>query len=46
VVSVRYTGRLYEDAGVVSTPLDEVWHLVKPRDGKSGWLVAGIQQLS
>lgn len=46
VVSVRYTGRLYEDAGVVSAPLDEVWHLVKPRDGKSGWLVAGIQQLS
>jgi predicted lipid-binding transport protein (Tim44 family) len=46
VVSVRYSGRLYEDAGVASTPLDEVWHLAKPRDDKSGWLVAGIQQVS
>jgi len=46
VVSVRYSGRLYEDEGVVATTLDEVWHLVKPRDGKSGWLVAGIQQVS
>lgn len=46
VVSVRYTGRLYEDAGVLSSEVDEVWHLTKPRDGKSGWLVAGIQQIS
>ncbi len=46
VVSVRYTGRLYEDAGVVANELDEVWHLVKPKSGKSGWLVAGIQQVS
>jgi len=44
VVSVRYSGRLYENEGVVTTQLDEVWHLVKPRNGKSGWLVAGIQQ--
>lgn len=46
IVSVRYSGRLYEDEGVVSIPMDEVWHLVKPREGKSGWLVAGIQQVS
>jgi predicted lipid-binding transport protein (Tim44 family) len=46
VVSVRYTGRLYEDAGVVTSELDEVWHLVKPRKGNAGWLVAGIQQLN
>ena len=46
IVSVRYTGRLYEDAGVVASELDEVWHLVKPTNGKSGWLVAGIQQVS
>jgi len=46
VVSVRYTGRLYEDAGVVANELDEVWHLAKPKSGKSGWLVAGIQQVS
>lgn len=46
IVSVRYTGRLYEDASVVANELDEVWHLVKPKSGKSGWLVAGIQQVS
>jgi len=46
VVSVRYTGRLYEDAGVVASDVDEVWHLVKPRKGSSGWVVAGIQQVS
>lgn len=45
VVSVLYSGRLYEDAGVVANDLNEVWHLVKPRKGKSGWLVAGIQQV-
>jgi len=46
VVSVLYSGRLYEDAGVVANDLNEVWHLVKPNTGKSGWLVAGIQQVS
>ena len=46
VVSVRYSGRLYEDASVVTNELDEVWHLVKPRKGNAGWLVAGIQQLN
>ena len=23
---------------------DEMWNLVKPVDGSSGWLLAGIQQ--
>ena len=44
VVSVRYTGRLYEDAGVAASDLDEIWHLIKPKRGKTGWTVAGIQQ--
>jgi len=46
LVSVRYTGRLYEDTGVVASDLDEVWHLAKPKSGKTGWLVAGIQQVT
>lgn len=42
--SVRFRGLLREDGEPMPHPLDEVWHLVKPADGKSGWLLAGIQQ--
>lgn len=42
--SVRFRGLLREDGEPMPRPLDEVWHLVKPADGKSGWLLAGIQQ--
>ncbi|GAB1394948.1 TIM44-like domain-containing protein [Rhodocyclaceae bacterium] len=44
IVSVRFTGQVREDAGP-ATAVDEVWHLVKPIQGKGGWLLAGIQQL-
>ena len=43
VVSVRLTGTIRED-GANAEPVDEIWHLVKPCDGASGWLLAGIQQ--
>lgn len=43
VVSVRFFGRIREEAGGVVEPLDEVWHLTKPMSG-GGWLIAGIQQ--
>ena len=43
VVSVRFTGRVREQAAAVPEDLDEVWHLVKPRSGFGGWVVAGIQ---
>jgi predicted lipid-binding transport protein (Tim44 family) len=43
VVSVRLTGTVRED-GANAEPVDEIWHLTKPRDGASGWLLAGIQQ--
>lgn len=43
VVSVRFTGQIRENRGPAEA-VDEVWHLVKPRDGKGGWLLAGIQQ--
>lgn len=42
VVSVRFTGELRED-GVVG-PVNEIWHLTKPRQGNGGWTLAGIQQ--
>lgn len=45
VASVRFTGHLREEKDGPIQTVDEVWHLVKPRDGKSGWLLAGIQPL-
>jgi predicted lipid-binding transport protein (Tim44 family) len=44
VVSTRFTGQIREDNGL-SDNVDEIWHLVKPRDGNGGWLLAGIQQV-
>lgn len=44
VASVRFHGALREDGGGDPHPFEELWHLVKPVDGSSGWLLAGIQQ--
>ena len=44
VVSVRFTGQIREEANTPAAAVDEIWHLVKPRSGDSGWLLAGIQQ--
>lgn len=44
VVSVRFTGMIRESAGGNAEPFSEIWHLEKPLDGSSGWVVAGIQQ--
>lgn len=45
VVSVRFSGSIREDSDGALDAIDEIWHLVKPRDGRSGWLLAGIQQM-
>jgi len=44
VATVRFDGTLREDGNAVAQPFEEMWHLVKPVDGSSGWLLAGIQQ--
>ena len=44
IVSVRFTGQVREAADQSPVPLDEIWHLSKPADGQSGWIIAGIQQ--
>ena len=44
IASVRFTGSVRDQHGAVPDDLDEIWHLVKPRDGLGGWLIAGIQQ--
>lgn len=45
VVSVRFSGLIREEASAAAAPFDEIWHMVKPREGGRGWVVAGIQQV-
>ena len=45
VVSVRFTGLIREDKFAPAEAFDEVWHLTKPRDGRTGWVLSGIQQM-
>jgi predicted lipid-binding transport protein (Tim44 family) len=44
IVSVRFTGLIREEANAAAEPFDEIWHMVKPRDGGRGWTLAGIEQ--
>ena len=44
LVSVRFHGLIREERDGVASPFDEVWHLVKPKDGSREWAIAGIQQ--
>lgn len=43
--SVRFSGLEREAPGAAAAPFGEVWHLVKPADGSTGWLLAGIQPM-
>lgn len=43
-MSVRFTGLLREDGTLLPKDFEETWNLVKPVDGSSGWMLAGIQQ--
>jgi predicted lipid-binding transport protein (Tim44 family) len=43
--SVRFSGTVRETPGAAPAAFQEVWNLVKPADGSSGWLLAGIQQM-
>jgi predicted lipid-binding transport protein (Tim44 family) len=43
--SVRFSGMICETPGTAPVGFEEVWNLVKPADGSSGWLLAGIQQM-
>jgi predicted lipid-binding transport protein (Tim44 family) len=42
--SVRFSGTIRESQGSAPESFEEIWNLAKPRDGSSGWLLAGIQQ--
>lgn len=45
IASVRFTGSLREKTSAETESFDEIWHLEKPLDGSSGWLIGGIQQV-
>jgi predicted lipid-binding transport protein (Tim44 family) len=45
IASVRFTGSLRDKASAETESFDEIWHLEKPLDGSSGWLISGIQQV-
>jgi predicted lipid-binding transport protein (Tim44 family) len=42
--SVRFHGTIRENPHDLPTEFEEIWHLQKPVDGSTGWLLAGIQQ--
>lgn len=42
--SVRFVGSIREAPNAEPLDFEEIWNLQKPVDGKTGWLLAGIQQ--
>lgn len=45
MASVEFSGVIREEISAGPNPFREVWNMTKPKDGKSGWLVAGLQAL-
>ncbi|MEZ5607533.1 MAG: TIM44-like domain-containing protein [Burkholderiaceae bacterium] len=45
MASVEFSGMIREDASSGPSPFREVWNMTKPKSGRGGWLVAGVQAL-
>ena len=45
MASVEFNGVIREEADTAPSPFREVWNMTKPKNGDSGWLVAGVQAL-
>lgn len=45
LASVEFSGMIREEVSAGATPFREIWNLTKPKDGSSGWLLAGVQAL-
>ena len=45
MASVEFNGVIREEADAAPSPFREVWNMTKPKNGDSGWLVAGVQAL-
>jgi len=46
LASVKFSGQIKESQSGPTEPFVEVWNLSRPISGKTGWLLAGIQQIS
>ena len=46
IASVRFFGLIRETPNAAPEAFDEVWHLSRPADASSGWVIAGIQQFN
>jgi predicted lipid-binding transport protein (Tim44 family) len=46
VASVKFSGMIKESETAEAAPFEEVWNMSKPTSGQSGWVLAGIQQLT
>ncbi len=45
MASVEFSGLIRENPSSGPSPFREVWNMTKPKDGSTGWLVAGVQAL-
>jgi len=45
MASVEFSGMIREEPSAGASPFREVWNMIKPKSGRSGWLVAGVQAL-
>ncbi|WP_367065987.1 Tim44-like domain-containing protein [Oryzisolibacter sp. LB2S] len=45
MASVEFSGMIREEPSAGPSPFREVWNMTKPKNGSSGWLVAGLQAL-
>jgi predicted lipid-binding transport protein (Tim44 family) len=45
MASVEFSGMIREDLSAGPSPFREVWNMTKPKNGATGWLVAGVQAL-
>ena len=45
MASVEFSGMIREEPSAGPSPFREVWNMSKPKNGQSGWLVAGVQAL-
>jgi predicted lipid-binding transport protein (Tim44 family) len=46
VASIRFSGLIREEANSPAITFEEVWNWTKPINGQTGWVLAGIQQIS
>jgi predicted lipid-binding transport protein (Tim44 family) len=44
--SIRFSGLLREEVSDTATRFEEIWNLRKPQSGRTGWMLAGIQQVA